>query len=563
MPTITCTLKDLNSLAGTQLTVAKLDEKVTVFKGELKDYDAETDELKIEITDTNRPDLWSVEGVARQLRTYFSQTPPAYDFFAGKIPDRTMIVDPKMESIRPFAAGFAVTDVDVSEAMLISLIQTQEKLTDNLGRHRKSVSIGIYDLDQIVFPVHYKAVGRQEVRFVPLGYEQELTPEEIIKQHPKGIEYGPILDGHEMVPMLMDSSGDIMSFPPIINSRSSGEVKVGRRNLFIEATGTLIEQVLLALNIFAVNLSDRGGRIVPVRIKYDFDTPLGREFSVPYQFAKEPMNLTPVMVEKHLGVKFTPETMMQLLRKYGYPATASESDVSVPLIPWRNDALHSVDIIEDIAISAGYNSFEPEPMKDYTIGLLAPITAFSDRIRDIMLGFGFEEIISNILCNRQEFAVMMREPDRDLIEIKNPMSETYSAIRDRVLPSLLRVERDSSGAAYPHRIFETGEVTIRDDATVTGCRTIHRLAVLLADNVAELSTLYSFLELLLYQLGLESQLVPDDKAEFIPGRSGRISIKSTPVGWLGEIHPEVLESYQITMPCAAFEIDLTVLKSLM
>ena len=73
---------------------------------------------------------------------------------------------------------------------LTQLIQTQEKLADIFGRKRRTVSIGLYRLAPIVFPVSYDLVKPDEVRFTPLGMETMMTLREILMVHPKGVEYG-------------------------------------------------------------------------------------------------------------------------------------------------------------------------------------------------------------------------------------------------------------------------------------------------------------------------------------------------------------------------------------
>lgn len=565
MPTITCKLKDLNQLAGTDLTINDLETDILLVKGELKGYNSETDELKVELQDTNRPDLWTVEGIARQLRFKLVDAQTKYDFFTpGEAPViGTMTVDPALD-YRPFAGAIAVRGVNVTDDFLVGMIQTQEKLADNLGRHRKSLSIGIYDLNQMSFPVHYKAVDRQGVTFVPLDFDTEMTPDEILKKHPKGQAYASILEGRNPVPMLMDDNDEIMSFPPVINSRKAGEVTVGQRDLFIEATGTDFMHLVLALNIFAADMADRGGEVCSIRMQYGIDTPFGRDVVMPIAFEQQ-NTISIDMVQNWLGADYELSEMVDLLTKYGYTIVGSESvtgEVTAMMPPWRQDLLHPVDIIEDLAICAGYDSFDAEMPGYFTVGKVAPNVVFEDRIRGIILPFGYEEVISNILCSREEFTEMIRDPQRKLVEIANPMNIKFAALRDSLLPSLLRVERDSSQATYPHRIFETGEVTVHDPTTDTGCKTRMRLGVLLAEREAEFANAHSCLESLLYSLGLGSTLKSEDIPIFIPGRSGRVYVEGQALGWIGEIHPEVLENYEITMPCAAFEIDLDELRKL-
>jgi phenylalanyl-tRNA synthetase beta chain len=563
MPTITCRLKDLNQLATTNLAAGDLEKTILFVKGEIKDYDPSTDELKIELQDTNRPDLWTVEGIARQLRYVLKNTGSAYPWMTGKPLQiaGTMYVDKKLD-YRPFAGAIIARNIDVTDDFMIGLIQTQEKLANNLGRKRKSLSIGIYDLDQITFPVYYKAAGRRDISFVPLDMDAPMTPEEILKHHPKGVEYACTLEGRAIVPMLVDDTGTVMSFPPIINSRASGEVHVGRRNLFVEATGTDFMHLVLALNIFAADLFDRGAEIYGVSVHYDIDTPFGREVVMPVNHVCR-NTIDTEMVQRWLGRAFSVQETADLLHHYGYiveETNAEKQSVSVAMPSWRQDLLHPVDIMEDLAIMIGYDSFVPEMPGYFTVGKVAPQTVFEDRIRDIILAFGYEEVISNILCAKDEFTDLVREPDRPVVEIENPMNIKYAALRDRIMPSLLRIERDSSQAAYPHRIFETGEVTLFDSSTITGCSTRMHLAILIADREAEFSYCHSCLESLLFNLGLSSVLVQEDNPVFLPGRAARVTVSGNELGWIGEVHPEVLDNFGIIMPCAAFELDLDQLR---
>ena len=78
-----------------------------------------------------------------------------------------------------------------------------------------------------------------------------------------------------------------------------------------------------------------------------------------------------------------------------------------------------------------------------------------------MVGMGFQEIISNILGSPQDLRDAMRLEGTEwgrLVEVDNVMSQNFSALRQWMLPSLLRVEAASNRAFYPHRMFEAGEV---------------------------------------------------------------------------------------------------------
>lgn len=565
MPTVSVNLTDLQGLLGQDQSAAtpeKVESLLPLVKGELKDWDAATGELRIELQDSNRPDLWCTEGIARQFRLKRSLEAIRYPFFAGgEVLKRKVIVAPGIERVRPFVAACTAVGYRVTAAGLTQLIQTQEKLTDIFGHKRRTVSIGLYRLNPIVFPVSYTLVGPEEARFVPLGFSEKMTLREILNVHPKGHDYGGILAGHDRLPLLRDAEGQILSFPPIINSQQIGEVVEGDDALFVEVTGTDHRMVVLTLNILAVNLADRGATIEPVVIEYPTDTEFGRSVQTPRDLGSaRPIAIG--AIGRALGEPLDAAQIRQALQSYGYELGEPADPLFVKLPPYRNDLMHLVDVVEDVAISRGYGSFTPVMPSQFTVGSLSPIEEWADRVRDLMVGQGFQEIMSNILSSRTDLIDRMRLSgtvwDR-LVEVDNVMVQTYASLRPSLFPSLLRVEESSSRAFYPHRIFEVGEAALPAPDAEVGSRTVTLLAGLIAHAKANFSEIHSCLDLLMFYLGCGYTLVPALHPSFLEGRVGRIEVDGAVVGYIGEIHPEVLEQWQVMMPCAAFELDLDAL----
>ena len=559
MPTISVNRTDLESLLGRSASVQDLRTWLSWVKGELKDEDDVIGEFRIELQDSNRPDLWSCEGIARQIRSKLGKGIGSYPFFQpGARPARRVLVSPDMEGVRPYVAACTAVGYTVTEAGLAQLIQTQEKMADIYGRKRRTVSIGLYRLATIDFPVHYDLVKQDEARFVPLGMEEALTARDILTVHPKGVEYGGILIDQDRVPLLRDRTGKVLSMPPIINSREIGEVRLGDHELFIEVTGTDLHMVVLTLNILAANLADRGASIEHVEVEYPYDTPLGKTVITPQDFGKA--RSVPVKaIEAALGRALGAQAVQEALMTYGCQAKADGTSVAVKLPAYRNDLMHTVDIVEDVAISRGYADFKPVMPSHFTVGGLTRLEALSDRVRDLMIGLGFQEIMSNILASRQELVDRMRlggtEWDR-VVEVDNVMSQNYACLRSSVIPSLLRVEAASSRAFYPHQIFEVGEVAIPDPVPHGGSRTAVLLAALIAHAGAAFSAAHSCLDFLFYHLDLSYSLEPVAHPAFLEGRAGRIIADGRTVGLIGELHPEVLERWEITIPSVVFEVEV-------
>jgi phenylalanyl-tRNA synthetase beta chain len=559
MPTISIDRKDFEGLLALDRPLAddQIESWLQLVKGELKDHDGETGELRVELQDSNRPDLWSCEGIARQIRTKLTGSPPTYQFFRSKTrPGRRITVAPDLQRVRPYVAACTAVGYEVTATGLAQLIQVQEKLADIFGHKRRTVSIGLYRLPAIAFPIAYTLVKPDEVRFTPLGFDEKMTPREILAVHPKGLEYGSILAGYDRVPLLLDTEGQVLSLPPIINSREIGEIRVGDQELLVEVTGSDLPMVLLTLNIMAVNLADRGATVDAVDVVYPYETTFGKTIRTPYDFGK-PRSLPLQLIESALGQALDADDIQTALVSYGYEATSSRDKASVKLPPYRNDVMHPVDVAEDVAISRGYGSFLPVMPSAFTVGGLSRWEHLSDRIRDLMIGFGFQEMMSNLLSSRLELIDRMRvtgTPWGQVVEVENAMAQTYSTLRQSIIPSLLRVESVSTRSFYPHRLFEVGEVAIPDRAHDLGSQTILSLGTVIAHATANFSEIHSALDLLLYYLDMSYKLEPVNHPSFLDGRAGQIVSNDQPIGVIGELHPEVLEQWQVTMPTVAFEL---------
>jgi phenylalanyl-tRNA synthetase beta chain len=560
------------SLLGRRYSAHELESRLEGAKAELDEWEAErpgpaggnttpADErtIKIELNDTNRPDLWSTAGIARALKVRETGIRPEYPFFsregAAAASSRKVVVEESVKESRPFLAGFFVSGKAITDAVLKDIIQTQEKLCWNFGRKRRSVSMGIYRSSTIAWPVRYKAVAPDSVRFVPLQGDRPMTLTEILKEHPKGREYGWINEPHKLHPLLTDSLGAVLSYPPIINSNDLGAVKVGDTELFVELTGTDLVSVTLSASIVACDFADSGYRVEPVKVEYPYDTAFGRTVTFPYYF-QAPVSVEAARVSKLLGKPFSVQSTRDAAARMGC-ATESHGQY-VTLFPpeYRNDFLHAVDIVEDVMMGVGMAYFEPERPRDFTIGRLSPIELLSRKAKNILVGLGGQEMIYGYLGSGRDLVERMGAGESEAVRISNPMAESFEYVRPSILPNLLGSESVSSRAPYPHRIFEAGKVAFRNPLENYGVSTRARIAFLLAHGAADYNEAASQVATLLFFLGKEYSIAETEDARFIPGRQARVIYKGDPIGIFGEIHPRVLEAWSISMPCAAAEIDL-------
>ena len=563
MPKIEVHEETFYRLLGKKVEDSVLSELLSRAKGELDDHDAEQRIMKIELKDSNRPDLWSTAGIARQLHCRLYHQDRSYSFFSkpGDMQDpgeRTVQVSPKLKDIRPYITAFGISGVQVDDPMLVDIIQSQEKLCENFGQKRKAVAMGVYRANLIKYPVRYQAADPDATRFVPLDLEKELSLREILTRHPKGVDYGSIVADFPFFPYLEDSEGGTLSFPPVINSARIGAVEVGDSSFFIELTGVDIDVLLLATSIAACDLADLGFQIHPVKVVYPYDTPYGREIVTPFYFQQE-QTVTPEYASNLLGEPFSAEQIRSLLKDIAHDAEIRNDTVVLKPPPYRNDFLHPADVVEEVMIARGLDSFEPVMPKEFTVGRISEISFFSRKVRQIMIGLGFQEMLFNYLGSKRDFIDRMNIDGADFVEISNPMTENHAVVRKSILPCLLASEGVSSHAVYPHQIFEIGKVAYRDSADVSGTKTTTNLGFFSADREAGFNDVNSHISALFYYLAREYSLRETEDPRFIKGRTGAIICRGREVGIMGEIHPKVLDNWGIQMPCAAAEVDLEAL----
>ena len=565
MPKIEVKEQTLFNYIGRQLPDDEFIDLLSAAKAELDERVADEGILKIELNDTNRPDLWSTAGLGRQLRIYLGGTIPSYDFFSfpGRPKDsgkRKVVVDANIKDIRPYIVAFAITGKPIDETTLDDLIQTQEKLCWNYGRKRKSIAMGVYRTDLIEYPVKYFGADPDKTMFVPLGMQKKLSLREINKEHPKGQEFGHIVADYPMFPFLTDSKGEVLSYPPVINSAKIGAVEPGNADLFIELTGSDMPSLMLTASIVACDLADAGYTILPVTTVYPFDTPFGREVTAPLYF-QNPVSVETSYVEKLLGVELSAGKVVEHLGRMGVRSQAEGSAVKASQPEYRNDYLHPVDVIEDVMIGRGMKSFIPEMPKDFTVGRLTPAELFSRRVKSLIVGLGYQEMIYGYLGSRKDYVEKMNISGDEVIRISNPMTENYEFVRPSILPSLLMSESVSGNAVYPHAIFETGKIAFIDRSQNYGTRTVNSLGFLTADRTADFNLINSQIAALLFYLARDYRLQEIEDPRFIPGRTAAIMYGDTQVGMFGEVHPVVLANWGIGVPIAAAEVDLDLLLS--
>ena len=535
----------------------KLNDYLALVKSEIKLYDGQEGVLNIEIKDTNRPDLWGVEGLARALRG-FCGLEKGLRYYAVDKPILDIHVDAKLSAIRPFICCSVVKDVKLTDTIIRGLMHLQDKLDQTYGRCRQKTSIGIYDFDLISPPLSYAVTKPSAISFVPLGFEEKLNLAQILEQHPKGVEYGHIVKAHSVYPILLDSSRKVLSFPPVINSNDLGRVTEDTRNLLVEVTGTMHQTVLNTLNLVTLALVDRGGKAYGATVRYPDDSfYASRRTVVTPDFRSRRWRLDVVYANKVLGLQLGAEQMADLLLTAGFGIETVSNNVLDVLVPcYRVDVMHEVDLVEDIAIAYGYNNIEPLWRELPTTGCAKPEQRLIDVARGLMVGLGFQEILTYTLTSPESLFDKMNREKAQIVEVANPKVVTMSCLRSWLLPSLMEFLGCNQSVEFPQKIFELGKVTLVDKTKETKTRDEEWLAAATTHPSASFSEIKSALDAFFMNFGVEWLIEETVHPSFIKGRVGVVSVNGVDVGVLGEIHPKVLEAWKLENPVAAFEVNM-------
>ena len=533
----------------------RLDEILAYVKGEVKAFDQKEGSVSIEMKDTARADLWSVEGLSRALQSYLNRAKGLKHYAIGKSAVEVN-VHAKLFGIRPYICCSVIKGVHLSDNIIKGIMHLQDKLDQTHGRSRQKTSIGIYNLDLIKPPIEYTAVKPEEVKFTPLGSGEKMNLDQILELHPKGVEYGHIVKKNPLYPMLFDSEGKVLSFPPIINSNDLGKITEESRNLLIEVTGTVHKTVLNTLNLVTLALIDRGGKAFSATIHYPKKSDYTEDKVVTPNFDNKRFSLSVEDANHLLGLKLNATEIGDLLLISGLGVENISEEALTVLVPcYRVDVMHQVDIIEDIAIAYGYNNIEPTWRELPTTGSAKPDQRFIDVARELMVGLGYQETLNTTLTNPENLFKKMNTLPTEIIELSNPKIVTMTCLRNMLLPSLMEFLSNNTSVEFPQKIFELGKITLPDETLETQTRDEDWIAGITTHPNANFSEIKSAFDSFMANFGVEWQIKETTHSSFIEGRVGKVIVNGSEVGIIGEISPLVLESWKLENPVAAFEVN--------
>jgi phenylalanyl-tRNA synthetase beta chain len=298
--------------------------------------------------------------------------------------------------------------------------------------------------------------------------------------------------------------------------------------------------------------------------------------------------LTPTRAKTLIGAEISTDTMTAMLEHIGIHKVREENGKKTFAVPsFRVDMSQEADLIEEIVRVYGYDNIPPSEKMNATYPQSYDrLSTFDDQLRQMMIGFGFREILTNPLLPISEVKAFNEHPIRTL----NPVSEEMDSLRPSLLPSFLKVVAHNLNRGNKDmRLFEIGH-TFEPDANGTyikGFGEHNRLGILitgkryptqwsLPKEESDFFDLKGVTELLLNRLGcfdkskfvaythnrlrLEIQAVSQSEVIGMSSNSARSDASESIAGTLEIVPKSVLRHYEIEQPVFYAEFDVSVLK---
>ncbi|MFN3562013.1 MAG: phenylalanine--tRNA ligase subunit beta [Chloroherpetonaceae bacterium] len=299
--------------------------------------------------------------------------------------------------------------------------------------------------------------------------------------------------------------------------------------------------------------------------------------------------LNPKRAKALIGAEISDETMTAMLEHIGIREVRVEGEKKIFAVPsFRVDMSQEADLVEEIVRVYGYDNIPPSEKMNATYPQSYDrLSNFDDQLREMMIGFGFREILTNPLLPLDEVKEFIENPIRTL----NPVSEEMDALRPSLLPSFLKVVAHNLNRGNKDmRLFEIGHTFAPDEnsAYIEGFGEYHRLGILMTGkryptswampkDETDFFDLKGVVELLLKRLRcfdkskfvaythnrlhLEIQAVSRDEVVSKLSSNGARSDASECIAGTLEIVPKnILRRYEIQQPVFYAEFDVNVLK---
>ncbi|XP_076833236.1 phenylalanine--tRNA ligase beta subunit [Brachyhypopomus gauderio] len=585
MPTVSVKRDLLFRALGRTFTDEEFDELCFEFGLELDEITSEKDIIireqgdqkasgasdvilyKIDVP-ANRYDLLCLEGLVRGLQVFKDKMEaPRYKRVNPVSGDpQRLIITEETASVRPHAVAAVLRNITFTPERYDSFIELQEKLHQNVCRKRTLVAIGTHDLDTISGPFTYTAKAPDDIRFRPLNQNQEYTATQLMSFYKTDSHlrhYLHIIEEEPLYPVIYDSNGVVLSMPPIINGDHS-KISVDTKNVFIECTATDLTKAKIVLDMIVTMFSeycDQPFTVEEAEVVY----PDGRMVTYP-ELAYRTESLSVDFINSRVGINETAESIAQLLTRMCLKSEVAGAgeEIQVEIPPTRSDVIHACDIMEDAAVAYGFNNITRTTPRTYTVANQFPLNKLTELLRLDIAAAGFTEALTFALCSQEDIADKLGKNIKDTkaVHICNPKTAEFEVARTTLLPGLLKTLSANRKMPLPLKLFEISDVVLKDESTDVGARNSRRLCAVYYNKTPGFEVIHGLLDRVMQLLEVKPgrnhgyYIQAAEDSTYFTGRCAEIFSRGKSVGHLGVLHPDVINSFELTMPCSALDIDI-------
>ena len=268
--------------------------------------------------------------------------------------------------------------------------------------------------------------------------------------------------------------------------------------------------------------------------------------------------LEPDRINALLGTNIPREDMVKYLNLLEIPVEGD--NILVP--SFRPDLNLMADIAEEVGRSYGYNEIPTTAFKTSTQGGYSPFMQFESKAGTLCRGLGYSEIITYSFVSPASFDQIRLPADsflRNALKIQNPLGEDTSIMRTIALPSMLDIlARNYAYHNKAVKLYELAKIYL----PVSGQDLPAEPKMLVLGTYGAGETFFTLkgeLEAILTGLRLPkaSYTAVKDNPSFHPGRCASVSIDGEVLGYMGQVHPLVAKNYGIDTEIYCVEIDFS------
>lgn len=273
------------------------------------------------------------------------------------------------------------------------------------------------------------------------------------------------------------------------------------------------------------------------------------------------LTVNPSRIIKNIGIDLSLDGFVKILEDLEFKCDLkSDKEVVIEVPSFRLDIEQEADIYEEIARIYGFENIPSEQLEgNATAGVKTPVQKFMDQVKNTATSIGLYEILTYSFVSPKtldKIKLPLTDKKRDYIKLINPLGEDTSVMRTTMMPSMLNVLYTNASRKVDEACaFECGHTFTPQDGLPI--ETNH-LCVGMYGKDVDFYVLKGALETILDSVGFENyEIIPEtNNTTFHPGRCATIMYNDIYIGTFGEVHPEVIDNYNLGQRVYLAELDL-------